>query len=188
MANGGVQMGESALWYAKNGIPVFPVHVAVNGVCSCGNSECDSAGKHPRTAHGHHDASTDPTQVSEWWRRWPNANIGSPTQAPASGSMVVDVDPRNGGDDSLECLILKHGRYPDTAEQISGGGGRHIVFRDPGTALPKTLAPGIDLKGEGGYVVVAPSLHPSGRRYSWMALRAPKPSSISQTRRHGCWR
>jgi putative DNA primase/helicase len=88
--------------------------------------------------------------------------------------MVVDVDPRSGGQESLEALFATHGRFPDTAEQITGGDGRHFVFRDPGIAVPKSLAPGIDLKVEGGYIVVAPSIHASGKAYQWDGLDGAK--------------
>jgi hypothetical protein len=159
-------MKAAALWYAKRGIPVLPLQWPINGGCSCGKQECHSPGKHPRTPRGFKDATTDEAQVVEWWNSCPSANIGVPTGA-VSGILVVDVDPRNGGDDSLKATILKHGRFPETAEQMTGGGGRHLFFRYAGGSVPKTLAEGIDLKGDGGYVVVAPSLHPSGNRYQW---------------------
>lgn len=157
---------KAARWYATHGLPVFPLHSAPNGICSCGDPQCAHPGKHPRTAHGFKDATTDQSLIEDWCAKWPDANLGIPTGA-ASGLLVVDIDPRNGGNDSLDSLSLKYGRFPDTAEQITGGGGRHFAFRDPGIAVPKTLAPGIDLKGTGGYIVVAPSIHPSGNRYQW---------------------
>jgi len=164
----------AALRYAAMGIPVFPLHWATPDGCSCGknpgarfhNEICRSIGKHPRTRHGFKDASTDRTRIAEWWRKWPKANIGVPTGA-ASGWLVLDIDPRNGGDASLEKLLVKHGQFTDTAQQVTGGGGRHIVFKDPGVAVVDVLASGIDVKGGGGYIVVAPSLHNSGNRYWW---------------------
>ena len=144
-------MRDAALWYVRNGIPVFP---------------CKPRGKEPLTPHGFKDATTDAAQIGEWWDRWPQANIAMPTGA-ASGLLVIDVDPRNGGDDSLDDLRAKYGLFPDTAEQMTGGGGRHVIFRHPGVSVPKELAPGIDLKGDGGYIVVAPSIHPNGNPYSW---------------------
>ena len=161
-----VDMKAAALWYAEHGIPVFPLHCPTGSGCSCGKPDCDKPGKHPRTAHGFKDATTDPDQVARWWDQWANANIGVPAGTP-SGFMVVDIDPRNGGDDSLDKLLFAHGAFPNTAEQITGGGGRHVVFRHPGFPLPKALATGIDLKGDGGYIVVAPSMHVSGNRYCW---------------------
>jgi Protein of unknown function (DUF3987)/Bifunctional DNA primase/polymerase, N-terminal/Primase C terminal 1 (PriCT-1) len=166
-------MKAAALSYANDGIPVFAVHEPTEDGCSCQRSDCNRPGKHPRTQHGFLDATTDPVKISNWWNQWPQANIGIPTGA-ASGLLVVDVDPRNGGDESLESLILKHGQFPHTAEQMTGGGGRHIFFRYRGGSVPKTLAVGVDLKGDGGYVVAAPSLHASGKRYEWDGLAGAK--------------
>ena len=159
----------AACWYARNGFAVFPVHRVQNGVCSCNQSDCAHPGKHPRTAHGFKDATKDPAQIRRWWERWPDANIGIPT-GPASSLLVIDIDPRNGGDGSWDNLVLKHGPPLPTAEQMTGGGGRHVVFRDPGVAVPKEIAPGIDIKSAGGYIIVAPSVHPSGRQYDWDGL------------------
>ena len=151
-------MRDWALWYARNAISVFP---------------CKPRGKEPLTPHGFKDAATDAAQIGEWWEKWPQANIGVPTGL-ASGFLVVDVDPRNGGEDSLDDLRAKYGPFPDTAEQMTGGGGRHIIFRHPGIQVPKELAPGIDLKGDGGYIVVAPSIHPSGNPYRWDGISGAK--------------
>jgi hypothetical protein len=130
-------------------------------------------GKEPLTVHGFKDASTDPQQIAAWWQQWPDANVGLPTGS-ASGRIVVDMDPRAGGDESLDRLIYRHGRYPETAEQMTGGGGRHIFFAHTDGVRCKTLAPGLDLKGEGGYVVVAPSTHPNGNAYQWDGLAGVK--------------
>ncbi len=181
MTENKANMKKVALWYAKHGLPVFPLHSAPGGVCSCGDPEHapgggeeeTKAGKHPRTPHGFKDATTDLAQIEAWWKQWPDANIGIPTGA-ASGLLVLDVDPRNGGNESLDRLIHEQGRLPDTAEQITGGGGRHIIFRHPGGPVPKTLAPGIDLKGDGGYIVVAPSIHLSGNAYQWDGMAGAK--------------
>ena len=128
----------AAVWYATQGLPVLPLHSAPGGFCSCGNpghapggKEETKAGKHPRTLHGFKDATTDLALIEAWWKQWPDANIGIPTGTP-SGLLVLDVDPRNGGQESLDGLIVEHGRFPDTAEQMTGGGGRHIIFRHPG--------------------------------------------------------
>jgi hypothetical protein len=127
---------------------------------------CKPRAKEPLTEHGFKDATTDQKRITAWWQKWPDANIAMPTGA-ASGLLAVDIDPRNGGDKALDELQAEHGRLPDTAEQITGGGGRHIIFRHPGVPVPKALAPGIDLKGDGGYIVVALSIHPSGKPYQW---------------------
>lgn len=169
----GPDMKGAALWYARNGFPIFPLQWPIGVGCSCAKRDCHSPGKHPLTPNGFKDAITDLVKIAEWWDCWPTANIGVPTGA-ASGLLAVDIDPRNGGDVSFDELTAKNGRFPDTAEQITGGGGRHIVFRDPGVPVVKELAPGIDLKGEGGYIVVAPSMHTSGNRYRWDGIAGPK--------------
>ena len=164
---------EAVVWYAEHRFPVFPIHRARNGVCSCNQPNCEHPGKHPRTAHGFLDATTDPRRITEWWTKWPDANVAISTGAP-SGLLVIDIDPRNGGNESWEALIFEHGRPPDTAEQLSGGGGIHIFFRDPCVPVPKGLAPGIDVKSSGGYIIVEPSVHPSGRQYAWDGLAGKK--------------
>src|SRR5579871_4239371 len=151
----GSRMLKAALKYAQQSIPVFPIR---------------SRGKEPITPHGFKDATTDEAQIHQWWGSYPEANIAIPTGA-QTGLLVFDIDPRNGGTDSLEELIHAHGRFPDTAEQETGGGGRHIFFRYKGGPVPKNLAPGIDLKGDGGYIVVPPSVHPSGKTYVWDGLK-----------------
>jgi len=157
-------MKAAALWYAKNGLSVFPLHWPVNNGCSCGKADCGSPGKHPVTPRGFKDASGDPIQIAEWWQAHPHANIGLPTGG-ASGLLVVDCDPRNGGPVARRELAEKFGPIPNTAEVITGGGGRHFYFRYGGGPVPKNLDRGIDLKGDGGYVVAPPSLHSSGKRY-----------------------
>jgi putative DNA primase/helicase len=140
-------LADAALWYVHNGFPVFPVHSVHDGCCSCGKPECEHPGKHPRTSRGFKDATKDPDQARRWWDKWPDANIGIPTGR-VSDLLVIDIDPRNAGDDSWETLIREYGSIPDTAEQVTGGGGRHIVFRDAGIPVSKELAPGIDVKPE----------------------------------------
>jgi hypothetical protein len=113
-------------------------------------------------------------EVEAWFRRWPEANLGIVTGA-VSGLVVLDVDPRHGGEDSLTQLENAHGPLPETVEAVTGGGGRHLYFAHPGGSIPNkvALAPGIDLRGDGGLVVAPPSLHASGRRYAWQASRRP---------------
>jgi putative DNA primase/helicase len=169
----GINMGEAALWYVKQGIPIFPLHNPEGGGCSCAKADCEHVGKHPRTPHGFKDATTDLSQIMEWWDRHPSANIGIPTGV-ASRLLVVDCDPRNGGPAERSELAQRFGPIPDTAEVMTGGGGRHFFFRYEGGSVPKALAEGIDLKGDGGYVVAPPSLHPSGKRYEVDGLSGPK--------------
>jgi bifunctional DNA primase/polymerase-like protein/primase-like protein len=97
------------------------------------------------------------------------ANIGVPTGL-ISRLLVVDVDPRNGAPRNRVELVDQFGPIPETAEQITGGGGMHLFFRYSGQPVMKKLAVGIDLKADGGYVLVAPSTHPSGNRYEWVGI------------------
>ena len=117
--------------------------------CSCGDPGCEQIGKHPRTKHGFFDGTTDETIIRQWWTQWPDANIGLITGA-TSGFIVLDVDPRHGGDETLARWIGEHGALPDTLEVRTGGGGRHIYFAHPGGHVKsRNLAPGIDAKCSG---------------------------------------
>ncbi len=124
--------------------------------------------KAPFTEHGHLEATTDPDQIRAWWARWPDAMIGAPVPA---ALIVLDVDPRHGGDVGLAQLEAGHGALPATLTTISGrgDGGRHLYFRRPAGAVTSTRLPkGIDLKAA-GYCIVPPSLHPAtGRPYEWL--------------------
>ena len=112
-------------------------------------------------------------QIRRWGRRWPDANVGVVTGA-VSGLVVLDVDPRHGGGDSLAVLEGIHGVIPHTVESLTGGGGQHLYFRHPGTVIPcRSIAPGLDIKGDGGLVVSPPSTHISGRLYGWESGCAP---------------
>jgi len=166
---------EAALSYATCGWSVFPVHSTAEGSCSCEGTVCTSPGKHPRTKHGFKDASSDAGVIRDWWRRWPNANIGLPTGQP-SGVWVLDVDPRHGGGDSLDELEATYGLLPESVEVLTGGRGRHIYFRwtpgGPGNSEGK-LGSGLDVRGEGGYVILPPSNHASGGIYEWEASSHP---------------
>lgn len=158
----------SALAYAAKWWPVFPLHSISNGKCTCGKGMCDDAGKHPRSIHGFQDATLDPETIKRWWTfMWPNANIGIAT-GEVSGIVVLDVDPRNGGDESFAEMEIKFGKLPDTLRSKTGGGGWHIFFRHPGSYVKcTTIMPGLDIKGDGGYIVAPPSLHHSGNLYQW---------------------
>lgn len=164
----------AALKYATWGWPVFPLHSVRDGKCSCGQERCTSPGKHPRSAHGLKDATTDEGTIRKWWHQWPDANIGVATGA-ISGLVVLDIDPGRGGAEAFDTLMHRHGPLPSTLEQTTGGGGRHLFFKHPGSQLKVpsrngALGPGLDVKGDGGYVVIPPSLHSSGRRYQWNGL------------------
>ena len=156
--------------YAARGLHVFPLHWPRDGVCSCGRPDCSSPAKHPLTPNGLRDATINTDRIRDWWTRWPDANIGIVT-GQVSGIVVVDVDPDKGGLESWAELQDIHGRI-DTLTSLTGGGGMHLWFQAPAGELKSTtseIAPGIDTRAEGGYVVAPPSLHISGRRYEWEA-------------------
>jgi hypothetical protein len=111
--------------------------------------------------------------VRGWWRRWPEANVGVVTGA-VSDLVVLDVDPRHGGDERLTRLEDDHGDLPPTPEVVTGGSGRHLYFAHPGrTVATGPLTDGLDLKGDGGLVVAPPSVHHSGAAYRWQSGRGP---------------
>lgn len=132
-----------------------------------GGGNCSSPGKHPRTGNGLLSATTDLDQIARWWDDYPNANIGLVT-GKISGVFVLDVDGET-GIASMAALAERYEPLPPT-RTIRTGGGRHYYFRHPGVKI-RTVArfcsdlPGLDSRGDGGYVVAPPSLHISGRRY-----------------------
>ena len=142
-----------AQWYAAQGIPVFPCR-----------------GKEPLTPNGFYDATTDPFDIAMHWRRYPDANIATPT---GGEYWVLDTDPRHGGDLTLTDYERQYGTLPRTATVLTGGHdhGHHGWWLMPqmGTVRHKAnLGPGLDVLARGGYVIVPPSIHPeTGRPYLW---------------------
>ena len=123
--------------------------------------------KIPLTPHGHKDATRDEKLIREYWSQYPNANIGIPT---GLDFWVLDIDPRNGGEESLATLVQRHGPLADTRRQTTGGGGSQFLYQMPEQqkiGCHTGVWPGIDVKAEGGYIVVPPSIHPSGKPYAW---------------------
>lgn len=161
-------MIDHALKLAHNGRPVLPLHsVRTDGRCTCGKA-CDSPGKHPRTANGLKDAAAEPAIVAGWWRRWKTANIGLLT-GEVSGLLVADLDGVSGFE-AFAILQEHHGEIPLTRWVRTGGGGWHVYFRHPGGGLGNScrrLGPGIDTRGDAGYILAPPSNHVSGGRYEW---------------------
>ena len=153
---------DSALSYASAGFPVFPC---------CERGERTKA---PYTTSGFKEATTDEKQIRAWWGKWPKALIGVPMGA-ASGLWCLDIDrPKKEGDpdglDSLQALLDKHGALPNTASQSTASGGKHYFFRYvPSYDLSNragNFAPKIDVRAQGGYVIIAPSILSSGAKYS----------------------
>lgn len=154
-----------ALNYAYDGFAVFPVYEPIQQAdsmlrCSCQKIGC--RGKHPRTVNGVDDATMDIDTIKRWWTTWPNASIGIAT-GKISGMSVVDADGLEG------ILSAQRLRLVSPVTALTGN-GKQFFYLDPNGALKnsvKKLAPGIDIRGERGYVVVPPSLHPNGKRYGW---------------------
>lgn len=146
---------------------ILPVHTVRNGRCTCRRQDCPHPGKHPLPPHGVNEATADTEVIDRWWEQWPSANVGV---ACGDGLLVLDVDPRHGGDEELAALEDEFGALPHTAEVVTGGGGRHVYFSAPDSSNGITscgLRSGVELKAAGAYVIAPPSVHPSGQRYLW---------------------
>lgn len=153
-----IEMLHYALGMAQKGHPIFPV----------------GTDKKPLTKNGFYDASSDPEQVREWWSKWPSAGIGMPT-GPTSGVWALDIDLPH-GPETLAKLEAEHTPLPATLSQQTGGGGEQKLFQWDGKKIKNStqkIGPGVDVRGEGGYVVIPPSLHISGKRYKWTDRSAP---------------
>lgn len=151
---------DEALAMAARGWRVFP---------------CEVRGKRPLGSlapHGLNDATDDLEQVRAWWTTEPEANIGLATGR-ASGVVVIDLD-GEAAEYAYGLLLTTHGN-PGTAAAPDGavvrtGSGWHLYLA-PGEAdirnSASRIAQGVDVRGDGGYVVAPPSIHPSGRVYVW---------------------
>jgi hypothetical protein len=142
----------TALALAARGFHVFP---------------CRPREKRPATANGLKDATTDPDIISAWWRQQPDSNIAIAT-GELSGIFVVDVDGQD-AEVTLRKLEAEHSPLPATVEAITAR-GRHIYFKSPKETVRNSASKiglHIDVRGDGGYVLCPPSVHPSGRRYCW---------------------
>jgi len=176
---------QAALWYAKRGWAVFPAHTIKDGACTCGNPACGSPGKHPIgqvVPNGVKQASRFEGSVRAWWNKYPSANIGIACGKASLGLVVLDIDAGHGGDESLAELEADHGKLPDTPTVITGGGGRHFYFHSDAEVANSAgkLGEGIDLRGEGGYVIAPRSAHISGRTYEWEASSRPETVQLAE--------
>jgi len=152
-----VTAADAALRYLARGWSVVPVA---------------PAGKHPLVAwRDYQQRHATPDEVKAWYAQWPNANVGIIT-GQISNLVVIDIDPAHKGEESLAELTERYGALPGTLTACSGGGGRHLYFSAPADPVPVrsrvAVAPGIDVRAEGGLVVAPPSNHPSGGRYRWI--------------------
>jgi hypothetical protein len=155
-----------ALSYAKRAWHVFPLHSVRNGRCTCGHDCGKNAGKHPSVKGGFKAATADPSQIAAWWRKWPDANIGIAT-GKASGFFVLDIDGQQGLA-ALQRLVAENGPLPRTPV-VKTARGWHLFFKMPesGVGISCSAGDGLDVRGDGGYVVAPPSIHVSGHVYKW---------------------
>jgi hypothetical protein len=173
---------EAALDYYDRGLMPIPVHRVIahregKPICSCGARDgCASPGKHPTMTWSQFQKRRPPREeVADWWSGdRARYGVGILTGSASGNIFVLDVDvgPGKDGDDSLRALQMTHGDLPETAEVRTGGGGLHLYFRaPPGVAVVRNsaskLGPGLDIRGEGGFVVAPPSMHASGQPYVW---------------------
>jgi hypothetical protein len=178
----------AALTYARRGWPVAPAHSPRSDrSCSCSDAACDRIGKHPRTRHGLTDATTDEKTIREWWQKWPDANVLIRTGKVGDRYLVaLDVDVKHDGEENLARVLNEHAAdLPDTPRAITGGGGSHVFMwsRLPVKSSVGSnggIAPGVDVRGVGGYVIAAPSRHESGREYTWDAGAHPADLAIAE--------
>jgi hypothetical protein len=158
-------MLEYALAYAQRGWHIFP---------------CKPRLKVPQTEHGVKDATNDPDTIRTWWTRWPDANIALACGT-KSGVYVVDVDvDTDKGIDGFKALD-EFPAMPVTALQESPRGGAHFLFK--ANKPPRNMnsfRTGIDIRGEGYYIILAPSVHPNGKLYAWSAGLSPDEVQLAE--------
>lgn len=169
-----------ALRYAALGWHVMPLWwVTDKGACACSDEHCKNPGKHPISylvPRGQDNATTDEARLRYWFESEPEANIGIFLRP--SGLMAIDIDPRNGGVETIEAIEAKNGRLESDVLAITGGGGEHRVFLAPANGtLPGKLGDGVDVKLN-GYIVVEPSNHASGQRYQWEGSSDPLEGAV----------
>lgn len=149
----------AALEYASAGFAVFPVK---------------RSDKHPYTQNGLKDATVNESTIRQWWTWWPEANVAIACGRPSGNVFALDIDikPEEGkhGDESVQKWEAKHGDFPETVRQITGSGGMHFFYRLAGIEKYKNTIeaiPGVDIRGDGAYVIVSPSVYEDGRTYRW---------------------
>lgn len=175
---------EFALYYASLGWRIIPNHTYTNGKCTCHKkAECPSGGKHPRLDDWVTQATTNEEQIREWFEiRWPRANIGVVT-GKGSGMFILDVDQKEGGVARLDELVRKHQwDWRKTPMAHTGSDGLHFVLLNPPDLIVPTKARletgvGIDVRGEGGQAVLAPSTNQNGS-YIWEPGQTPWEAQI----------
>ncbi len=157
----------TALAYLGRGLSVFPVCTPTTAGHCIQHGECSNAGKRPLVRWEAFQARCATAQeLAQWWRKWPSANIGMATGA-VSGVVVLDAD----GDEARK-VALQRGLEATPIVWTGKPGGGHVWLAWPGQPVRNFARkfadlPGIDFRGDGGYVLLPPSLHASGQRYRW---------------------
>lgn len=165
------QLQRCAEYYAdRMKWPVFPLHpIRPDGRCSgCGGEQC--AGKHPIPTQWTRTIASASAARASWRPNLGARGIGLPC-GPKAGVWVLDVDVGTGGLETLADLQAKHGQLPRTPRARTGSGGEHHFFTAPDDSIHNSasqVAPGLDIRGAGGYVVLTPSPHRSGAAYEWI--------------------
>lgn len=159
------KMLDAAQNYLALGYSIIPIHSVKNGCCTCGKPGCTAPGKHPLLESWRDYQKWRPTEaeVRAWWKHWPWANVAIVTGS-ISGLVVLDID----GPDGVGSVSNKE--LPNTVIAETGGGGWHYLFRYPhGRVIGnKTgILPKVDVRADGGYIVAPPSIHKSGKTYTW---------------------
>lgn len=150
------ELGRAALAYVRAGFAVFP---------------CRPRSKVPNTPHGLNDWTDNPEHVINHWGAHPNDNIGITCGAPSGGLLVLDFDvsEAKNGLETLKQWEMEHGELPETAEAITGSGGKHYFFRTDRNNIKPTSNQelGVDVRCDGSFVVAPGSIHPNGNAYEW---------------------
>ena len=118
-------------------------------------------GKIPLTSNGFKAATSDVDQILEWAEKWPEANWGVAT---GEHFDVLDLDDAR----QLDPEILRAIMAMDGPAAVTGGGGLHCYVQPTGMGNRAKFLPGVDFRGQGGYVILPPALHDSGQQYEWV--------------------
>lgn len=164
------ELGRAAVWYCEHGFGIIPIQ---------------PRGKRPITTNGLSDWFDDPEGAKELWGKFPDLNIAIVCGSASGGLVVLDFDEDDGKDvhgyDTLSDWEDESGELPATATAITGRGGMHFLYRSKKSYHPSVNRDlGVDVRGEGSYIVAPPSVHPNGNRYEWNSGDAPWEREVAE--------